>query len=132
LKESADINAWIAGCLGWAFPGAGHIYQGKVVRGLILGSMVWGIFAIGLFLGGRLFDLFDMSNASAGILSQVFGTINLGTGLIYIIMGALDMGFTGTAELETFEYGNTFLLVAGLLNYRIMLDAFDIGAKRKP
>jgi len=31
----------------------------------------------------------------------------------------------------TYEYGNTFLLVAGLLNYLVMLDAFDIAAGRK-
>jgi hypothetical protein len=36
------------------------------------------------------------------------------------------------ANYETFEYGNTFLLVAGLLNYLGMLDAFDIAVGRKP
>jgi len=31
----------------------------------------------------------------------------------------------------TYEYGNTFLIVAGLLNFLVMLDAYDIGAGRK-
>jgi len=31
----------------------------------------------------------------------------------------------------TYEYRNTFLLVAGLLNYLAALDAFDIAARRK-
>jgi len=36
------------------------------------------------------------------------------------------------AARATYEYGNTFLLIAGLLNYLTMLDAFDIAAGRKP
>jgi hypothetical protein len=31
----------------------------------------------------------------------------------------------------TYEYGNTFMIVAGLLNFLVMLDAFDIGMGRK-
>jgi hypothetical protein len=36
-----------------------------------------------------------------------------------------------SAARATYEYGNTFLLIAGLLNYLAMLDAFDISAGRK-
>jgi hypothetical protein len=36
------------------------------------------------------------------------------------------------AARATYEYGNTFLLIAGLLNYLVMLDAFDISVGRKP
>ena len=31
----------------------------------------------------------------------------------------------------TYEYGNTYLIVAGLLNFLVILDAFDIGKGRK-
>ena len=37
----------------------------------------------------------------------------------------------GDVRAVTYEYGNTFLLVAGLLNYLAMLDAFDIAVGRK-
>jgi hypothetical protein len=60
---------------------------------------------------------------------------NLGTGVLYLLCWAGRTGFSDAAEyakLATFEYGNTFLLVAGLLNYLAMLDAFDIAAGRKP
>ena len=40
-------------------------------------------------------------------------------------------GFAENAQRMTYEYGNTFLLVAGLLNYLATLDAFDIAAGRK-
>jgi uncharacterized protein DUF6677 len=31
----------------------------------------------------------------------------------------------------TYEYGNTFVIVAGLLNMLVALDAFDIAKGRK-
>jgi hypothetical protein len=58
----------------------------------------------------------------------------LGTGVLYLLSWASNTGFSDAAEfakLATFEYGNTFLLVAGLLNYLAMLDAFDLAAGRK-
>ena len=33
---------------------------------------------------------------------------------------------------ESYDYGTTFLWVAGLLNFLIVLDAFDIAKGRKP
>jgi hypothetical protein len=46
----------------------------------------------------------------------------------------VDYGFADDpqqAARATYEYGNTFLLIAGLLNYLVMLDSFDIAAGRK-
>lgn len=37
----------------------------------------------------------------------------------------------GTVTSVTYEYGNVFLIVAGLLNSLVILDAFDIGMGRK-
>jgi hypothetical protein len=59
---------------------------------------------------------------------------NLGSGLLYLASWVLGIGFTDDptqAARATYEYGNTFLLIAGLLNYLSMLDAFDISAGRK-
>ena len=127
-KAGAPTSAWVAGCLAWLVPGAGHIWQKRPLQGLLLGGAVWTMFATGLALGGHLFNIFDTSN---GVLSQVFGFFNLGAGALYIISWMLGAGFTEYAERATFEYGNTFLMVAGMLNYLAMLDAFDIGSGRK-
>ena len=37
----------------------------------------------------------------------------------------------GTVTAVTYEYGNCFLIVAGLLNSLVVLDAFDIAMGRK-
>ena len=75
-------------------------------------------------------------DTSLSTLLQVPPTIaNLGSGILYLVCWFLGFGFADDpthAALATYEYGNTFLLIAGLLNYLAMLDAFDISAGRKP
>ena len=57
--------------------------------------------------------------------------MNLGTGALYLVSYVTGANFVEQAKLATFEYGDTFLKVAGLLNYLVMLDAFDIRVGRK-
>ena len=38
---------------------------------------------------------------------------------------------TGTVVEASYEYGNTFLIVAGLLNMLVMIDAYDVALGRK-
>lgn len=125
--------AWVMGIAGWLVPGLGHLLQGKWVRGLILGAAVWTCFLVGLWMGGHLFALGNEQGSSA--LLQIPPMIaNLGAGLLYIFCWFVGIGFSDDAihaARATFEYGNTFLLIAGLLNYLAMLDAFDIAAGRK-
>lgn len=124
-------RAWLVGLLGWAIPGAGHFMQGRWVRGALAGGAVWVMFFVGLWLGGHMYALGGASQ-SFGALLQILPMIaNVGVGLPYFVCWMANAGFTEHAQLVTYEYGNTFLLVAGLLNYLVMLDAFDIAAGRK-
>jgi len=108
--------------------------QGYWGRALLLGGAVWAAFLGGLGMGGYFFKF---SGGEQGFSSwlQILPVIgNLGTGLLYIVCWLLGIGFSYEpqhAARATFEYGWTFLLVAGLLNYLAMLDAFDIAAGRK-
>jgi hypothetical protein len=123
------------GILGWFVPGAGHVAQGRWGRGLLIGGAVMSMFIIGLAFGGHLFPIGDSQGGGGGwspLLQLPPMIANLGTGLLYLVCWVTGTGFVEQAKLETFEYGNTFLLVAGLLNYLGMLDAFDIAVGRKP
>jgi hypothetical protein len=119
---------WLYGLLGWAVPGAGHLAQGRLWRGLCLGGGVWAMFLIGVSLGGHLYGF---SESSAGLLAYVFGFCDLGTGLLYLASKALGVAVVEQSQLQTSEYGNVFLMVSGLLNYLLALDAYDIGVGRK-
>lgn len=133
--EAAPPVAWLMGALAWFLPGAGHLLQGRWGRGLLLGGAVWAMFVIGLLFGGHLFSLTAREDGTNALLQAAPAIANLGTGGLYLFCSMTGLNFAELPEQmrrATFEYGNTFLWVAGLLNYLAMLDAFDIAAGRKP
>ena len=131
-SESAAGGDWLISLAAWAVPGAGHFLLGRWTRGLLIGGAVWAMFIIGLLFGGHLFSPFGNEEGWSALLQLAPAIANLGTGLLYLVCWITATGFTEHAGWSTFEYGNTFLLVAGLLNYLCMLDAFDIAVGRKP
>lgn len=133
-EESAPANAWLMGTAGWFVPGLGHLLQGRLVRALLLGGTVWACFIAGLWMGGHLFMVNSDEQSSSLWLQLPPMIANLGAGLLYVASWFMGIGFVDDpvhAARATYEYGNTFLLIAGLLNYLSMLDAFDISAGRK-
>jgi hypothetical protein len=117
----------------WLVPGLGHLLLGRWVRSLLLAASVFSLFALGLRMEGKLYGWeFDRSPAAQSVPLQAlefFG--DAGVGLPYVAAMKMGMG-TGNLENRSFDYGEKFLWVAGLLNYLILLDAFDIAMGRKP
>ncbi len=132
--EGAPARAWLMGLAGWLVPGLGHLLQGRWGRALLLGGTVWLCFLSGLWMGGHLFSVGGNEQGLSALLQLPPMIANLGSGILYVVSWFFRVGFVDDpahAALATYEYGNTFLLVAGLLNYLGMLDAFDIAAGRK-
>ena len=121
--------AWLIGLAAWAVPGLGHVLQRRWMRGVLLGGAVWVMFFVGLWLGGHLFTVTD--HGLAALVQLLPMSANVGSGFLYLFCWLTNTGFAEQAQRVTYEYGNTFLLVAGLLNYLAALDAFDIAAGRK-
>ena len=130
-QVSTPGNAWLVGLAAWAVPGLGHLMQKRWGRALLLGGAVWVMFFVGLGLGGHLFKMNSSDQGIAALLQLLPMSANFGAGLLYIFCWLTNTGFAEQAQRVTYEYGNTFLLVAGLLNYLVALDAFDIAAGRK-
>lgn len=132
--EETPGKAWLMGTVGWLVPGFGHLLQRKWGRAILLGGAVWVCFLAGLWMGGHLFIVTGTEHGFAALLQVPPMIANLGSGVLYGVCWLFDVGFADDpahAARATYEYGNTFLLVAGLLNYLVMLDAFDISAGRK-
>ena len=124
-------SAWLLGLAAWAVPGSGHLLQGRWLRGLLLGGAVWGMFIVGFIFSGHLFAPNGKEHGFAALMQVPPMIADIGTGLLYVFCWASGIGFAENARVVTFEYGNTFLMVAGLLNYLVALDAFDIAVGRK-
>lgn len=129
VRTNSPGLAWLAGVLAWAVPGLGHLLLGRLARGLVVGAVVISMFLGGLWLGGHLHGLHN--TPEIGMLAYVYGFCNLGLGLVYLVCLFAGVGLVDQAALPTAEYGNVFLIVAGLLNYLSMLDAYDIAVGRK-
>ena len=129
-RDASQGNAWVVAAIALAVPGLGHLWLGRTARGLIIGAVVFSMLLSGLWLGGHLHGVHNAPEL--GLLAYVYGFCNLGMGLVYVICLLADVGLADRAALPTAEYGNVFLIVAGLINYLSMLDAYDIAAGRKP
>ena len=111
--------------ISWLVPGAGHLLLGRLQKGIIFLVAITSMFAIGLALDGRLFP-FDFSEPLVGLAALA----NLATGAPYFVASALGKG-EGVVTAVAYEYGNAFLIVAGLLNLLVVIDAYDVALGRK-
>lgn len=111
--------------LAWAIPGAGHALQGQAGKALVFAASLLPMYLSGLWLGGRLFpfELGEPLVLLAGLSQWMFGVARLGAAL-------LGAG-AGNVVAVSYEYGNTFLIAAGLLNVLVIFDASDLARGRK-
>ena len=109
----------------WAVPGAGHLWLGRRLKGFILLVALPLMFVLGLAIHGRLFP-FELSEPLVGLAAVA----DVGIGLTYFAATALGYG-AGDVRAVTYEYGNAFLIVAGLLNLLVVIDTYDVAMGRK-
>ena len=109
----------------WLVPGAGHLWAGRIQKGIVFICAIPLMFLVGMMLKGTIFP-FQLSEP----LGALAAIAQFGVGLPWIFAKMMDAG-TGTVTAATWEYGNTFMIVAGLLNSLIVIDAFDIAMGRK-
>jgi hypothetical protein len=119
------VNAFFICAAAWAVPGLGHLWLGRRQKGIVLLVAVTLMFVFGLWLEGRLFPF----QISEPLVALAF-IADLGIGLPYFIAKTIGAG-AGRVVAITYEYGNAFVIVAGLLNMLVVLDAFDIAKGRK-
>lgn len=109
----------------WAIPGAGHFWLGRRGKGLVFLIALPLMFSIGLALSGRLFP-FDFSQPLVALQALA----DLGIGIPYFIASAIGAG-SGSVRAVTYEYGNAYIIVAGLMNLLVVIDVYDIALGRK-
>jgi hypothetical protein len=119
--------AVLAALLNFLCPGLGYLRSGRGVRAAAAFATVLAFLLLGLSLGGRLFSLFDRSE---GFLTVVFGLCDMGTGALYFALTGLGVATGDQSFRATSEYGNMFLMTAGLVNYLQALDVYDLEVGR--
>ena len=119
-------TVWLMCVAAWFIPGAGHFWLRRPQKGFVFLALLPLMFLVGLLLSGRIFP-FEASEPL--VLLAAFADV--GIGLPYFLAWMAGAG-AGTVVAPTYEYGNTYIIVAGLLNMLVVLDAYDIAMGRKP
>lgn len=119
-------TAVVAPIVGWIIPGAGHLYLKRYVRGILLLISVFAMFFIGLGMNGRIYK------PNGGDILDILGFVgDVGAGGLYFLARIMDWGNAMAANAAA-DYGKTFIIVAGLLNFIAAADAHHIALGKKP
>jgi hypothetical protein len=116
----------IAPAIAWLIPGAGHLIQKRWIRGVLLMASISTMFVLGLLMQGRVYL------PHGGDILDILGFVgDVGAGGLYIVTRVQDWGHGAIAH-ATADYGTKFLIVAGLLNFISVADAYHIAIGKKP
>jgi Family of unknown function (DUF6677) len=123
--EQITAMAVLAPAVGWLIPGAGHMIQKRWIRGSLLFVSIVALFLLGLAMQGRIYK------ANGGDILDILGFIgDVGAGGLYLLSLAMDWG-QGAIAFATADYGTKFMIVAGLLNFIAIADAYHIAIGKK-
>jgi hypothetical protein len=118
--------AVVAPIVGWLIPGGGHFLLKRYVRGILLLVSVLAMFLIGLGMQGRIYK------PNGGDILDILGFVgDVGAGALYFLARIMNWGDLMAANAAA-DYGKTFLIVAGLLNFIAAADAHHIALGKKP
>lgn len=124
-EEQLNMMAVVAPAVGWLIPGAGHIIQRRWIRGMLLLISIGTLFVLGLLMQGHIYK------ANGGDILDILGFIgDVGAGGMYVVTLARDWG-QGAIAFAIADYGTKFMIVAGLLNFIAMADAYHIAIGKK-
>jgi hypothetical protein len=125
VAQPASMMTVVAPALGWLIPGAGHLIQKRWIRGGLLFVSIVTLFLLGLAMQGRIYK------ANGGDILDMLGFVgDVGSGALYIVTTAMDWG-QGAIAFATADYGTKFMIVAGLLNFISVADAYHIAIGKK-
>ena len=118
--------AILAPLAGWLVPGAGHLIQKRWIRGFILMASIITMYVLGLLMQGHVYK------PNGGDILDMLGFVgDVGSGAFYFVTLAMDWG-QGAIAHATADYGTKYLIVAGLLNFITVADAYHIAIGKKP
>ncbi len=111
--------------LAWLVPGLGHMMLGRRSRAVVFFAVVVTAFLLGIALDGEL-----ILPHAGDPLSYLAAIASVGNGVLFFVARAVGLG-QGVVTSPAFEFGNTFLLTAGMMNLLLVLDVHDIGTGKK-
>jgi len=152
-KAGVDLkDRRLAALLAWLVPGLGHVYQGRIGKGVLYAVCILGLYTVGMVVGEGQVVLWrwinpirDPENFRFSYLCQFFVGLPALPALIQETLRYFDMSpiLNGimsvpqtVEQMDTFnslqpklgklmEIGSIYTMMAGLLNILAIYDAYD-------
>jgi TM2 domain-containing membrane protein YozV len=129
MSEGSMKSKYTALILGWLVPGLGHFYAGKRQKGIVFLVAIMASAITGLAIGNFRNVYFAADHY------QFYAEIGNG---LFTLAGSFLMKVSRTAPIESAAnaaflagiapIGDLYLMVAGLLNFIVAANAFDVVA----
>lgn len=119
------MNPYLIFFLSWLVPGLGHLLQKRKLKAAVFFFSITALLVMGIAMKGKFY-----TTAVLHPLLLLGFAADLGNGLFYFLIQFLGLA-AGDITAATFHYGTAYMASAGLLNYLIALNAFDVAKGKK-
>jgi hypothetical protein len=119
------LMAAVAAAAGWFVPGLGHLLLRRWTKAIAYFLAVGALAVTGLLMRGNVFH----SNGADAF--EVLGFLaDMGSGMFYFLAQRIDAAGPDVAHAAG-DYGTRLIASAGVLNMLCVLEAFEIGLRRR-
>ena len=126
--SSERINpllAVVAAAAAWLVPGLGHLLLQRWAKALVYFLAVGSLAVAGLLMRGNIFP----SNG-ADAFEKLGFVADIGSGVFYFLAQRIDVARPDVSRAAG-DYGTRLIATAGVLNMLCVLEAFEIGLRRR-
>ena len=119
------LLAIAAAAAAWCVPGLGHLLLRRWTKALVYFLAVASLAVAGLLMRGNIFH----SNAADAF--EMLGFLaDIGSGVFYFLADKIDVAGPDVSHASG-DYGTRLIATAGVLNILCVLEAFEIGLRRR-
>jgi hypothetical protein len=119
------LLAVVVAAAAWLVPGLGHLLLRRWVKALVYFLAVGSLAVAGLLMRGNIF-----SSDGADAFEMLGFLADIGSGVFYFLAQRIDVAGPDVSHASG-DYGTRLIATAGVLNMLFVLEAFEIGLRRR-
>ena len=124
-EKGNALLAIVAAAAAWCVPGLGHLLLRRWVKALVYFLAVGTLAVTGLLMRGNIF-----TSRGADAFEMLGFVADLGSGVFYFLAQRIDVAGPDVSHASG-DYGTRLIATAGVLNMLCVLEAFEIGLRRR-
>jgi hypothetical protein len=119
------LLAVVAAAAAWLVPGLGHLLLRRWAKALVYFLAVGSLAVAGLLMRGNIFQ-----SGGADAFEKLGFLADIGSGIFYFLAQRIDVAGPDVSHAAG-DYGTRLIATAGVLNMLCVLEAFELGLRRR-